>query len=224
MPDRISIRPRPGHDGGGRPELVVIAKQQAGLRALADGVASVADGVDTSSLGSVLESHGAVMRPLFGLSEDRLRAQVAELAGPAAAGADADAAAPPDLSSFYRVVADEDRFHEIAEALLAYDLIEAAYVKPGGEPAPRRRARAPADSGRRAPGHHPTSSDARGTWRPPPAASTRRSGGRCREAAAPASTWSTASGPGASRTRTCCRIRAASSPGRPGPTRTTERR
>ena len=120
--------PRPG---GGRPELVVIAKPEAGLRAVAEGPASVTD-ADTTSLASVLDTHGAVMRPLFGLSEDRLRAQVEALPSPSEAAEDAEPV--PDLALFYRVAADEDRLEELAEELLADDLVEAAYVKPAGEP------------------------------------------------------------------------------------------
>ena len=75
--------------GGGSPELVVIAKPEAGLRVRASGIASET-GADTSSLESVLETHGAAIRPLFGLSEDRLRAQVEALPTPPRAKDDAE--------------------------------------------------------------------------------------------------------------------------------------
>ena len=124
------VPPRPG---GGRPELVVIAKPEAGLRAVAAGPTSVTD-ADTTSLASLLDTHGAAMRPLFGLSEDRVRAQVEALPAPSATAAKGEAEPPPDLALFYRVAADEDRLDELAEDLLADDLVEAAYVKPAGEP------------------------------------------------------------------------------------------
>src|SRR5215475_1373620 len=86
----------------GRSELIVIAKAEAGLRAVAGGVSSVAN-VDTSSLAAVLAAHGAQIHPLFGLSEDRLRAQAAALAS--AAGQPTEPL--PDLALFYRIEADE---------------------------------------------------------------------------------------------------------------------
>ena len=116
----------------GQPELVVIARAEAELRVQARGLAAAPE-VDTASLQSVLASHGAVMQPLFGLSEDRLRAQQAAIAeAPSADGA--PVAAVPDLSVFYSVLAEPDRLQALAEELLADDLVEAAYVKPAGEP------------------------------------------------------------------------------------------
>jgi hypothetical protein len=133
MPDRASTLPLTPQGSGGQPELIVIAKPEAGLRALAGGVASVAD-IDTESLGSLLVSHGAAMRPLFGLSEDRLRAQVAALGVPPEADEGRDATPLPDLALFYRVAAEVGQLAQLAEELLANDLVEAAYVKPAGEP------------------------------------------------------------------------------------------
>ena len=146
--------------GGGSPELVVIAKPEAGLRVRASGIASET-GADTSSLESVLKTHGAAIRPLFGLSEDRLRAQVEALPTPSGAKDDAEAEPPLDLALYYRVTADEESLDQLAEELLADDLVEAAYVKPGGEPPerdPRRdrdrnAQRHAARSRRRAPGN-----------------------------------------------------------------------
>jgi Subtilase family/FG-GAP-like repeat len=118
--------------GRGKPELVVIAKAEAGLRARSGGVAS-AGGADTTSLQSRLAVHGAVMRPLFGLSEDRLRSQVEAVASAAAAAGEV-AGPVPDLSVFYRVDAPEENLERIAEDLRNDPLVEAAYVKPAGEP------------------------------------------------------------------------------------------
>jgi acyl-CoA hydrolase len=134
------MRTDPTTPSGGRPELVVIAKPEAGLRALRGSVASVTD-ADTTSLDSLLSAHGAVMRPLFGLSEDRLRAQRAAVAAASPGAAAGDGGSPdggaepvPPLEVFYRVAADDDRLEQLAAELLADDLVEAAYVKPPGEP------------------------------------------------------------------------------------------
>ncbi len=40
----------------------------------------------------------------------------------------------PDLSLFYRVAAEENRLQQLADALLAHDLVDAAYVEPPAEP------------------------------------------------------------------------------------------
>jgi Subtilase family/FG-GAP-like repeat len=116
----------------GKPELVVIARAEAGLRARSTGVASVG-GADTASLESRLAARGAVLRPLFGLSEDRLRSQMDAVAGSAAAASGVPEAVP-DLTLFYRVEAPEESLEQLAEELRADPLVEAAYVKPPGEP------------------------------------------------------------------------------------------
>jgi Subtilase family/FG-GAP-like repeat len=133
MPSKPPNRPDPPQAGGGQPELVVIAKPEAGLRAMREGVAS-ATGADTTSVADLLAQRGATMRPLFGLSEDRLRTQTAGLMAPADSMANGSAEQPPDLALYYRVEADPDRLEELAEELRASDLIEAAYIKPPGEP------------------------------------------------------------------------------------------
>src|SRR5215211_4378767 len=128
MPNARFSRPETPPAGGGRPELVVIAKPDAGLRARRDGVTSQT-GADTGAITSVLERHGAAMRPLFGLTEDRLHAQTDRLPAPPAGTEPA-----PDLALFYRVEAAPDRLEQIAEELRGHDLVDAAYVKPAGEP------------------------------------------------------------------------------------------
>src|SRR5262245_15614959 len=91
-----------------RPELVVIAKSSAGLRASGARIAAADAGAvpQAAGLEARLAARGAVMRPLFGLSEDRLRAQRAEVVEgrPTAEGA----ADVPDLSVFYQVEAEGD--------------------------------------------------------------------------------------------------------------------
>jgi hypothetical protein len=131
--DDMNLLPTPTASAS-RPELVVVAKRDAGLRAHATGVTSVA-GADTTSLAALLNSHNAVMRPLFGLSEDRLRAQQQAMATMAdQPGATTETEPQHDLSLFYRVAADEGRLQELAAQLLAHDLVDGAYVKPPAEP------------------------------------------------------------------------------------------
>ncbi|HWM04470.1 MAG TPA: S8 family serine peptidase [Actinophytocola sp.] len=115
---------RPG--AAGRPELIVIAKPEAGLRVEATGVASTVD-ADVVALSSTLASAGASMRPLFGATEAEARA-----AAEATPAAD-DGSEMADLGLFYRVDAEEDRLEELAAQLYADDLVEAAYVKPAAE-------------------------------------------------------------------------------------------
>jgi hypothetical protein len=98
---------------------------------------SAAPHVDTTSLQGLLDQHNAMMRPLFGLSEDRLRAQARSMAP----GADTapvtgtEAAAPgPDLSRFYHVAVEPGRMSELAAQLVGHHLVEGAYIKPAGEP------------------------------------------------------------------------------------------
>jgi hypothetical protein len=110
----------------GRRELVVIAAPDAGLQALASGVRSDA-GAETTSLNAVLARHGALMRPLFGLSEHRLRANVA-----GAVTSDLVPDGMPALERFYHVDAADDRLETMAAELMEHPLVEAAYVKPAG--------------------------------------------------------------------------------------------
>jgi hypothetical protein len=129
MPQNIPL-PSPA---AGRPELVVIAKSSAGLRASGAGIAADAGAApQAAGLQARLAARGAVMRPLFGLSEDRLQAQRADVieGRPNAETATADV---PDLSVFYQVEAEGD-LEALAEELRADPTIDAAYVKPAGEP------------------------------------------------------------------------------------------
>lgn len=108
-------------------ELIVITRSDAGLRATSDGVASVA-GANVRKLNDLLISEGVTIKPLFGASEDRIRAEVASVA--AESGHDV-----PDLSVYYRVDAPENQLEDLAERFLEMDEVEGAYVKPPTEPA-----------------------------------------------------------------------------------------
>src|SRR5947209_8295602 len=127
----------PVSPSGGRPELVVVAKSDAALRATPRALASAAPAVDTTSLQALLAQHNAVMRPLFGLSEDRLRVQAAAAAPSADADSDSGlktTSAAHDLALFYHVAVEPQRMAELAAQLRAHDLVEGAYIKPAGEP------------------------------------------------------------------------------------------
>lgn len=110
---------------GTPPELIIIAKPEAGLRAAPSGLSSVS-GANVRSLNSLLESSNATMVPVFG-SEERVARSMS--------------AAPPELreqmpemAAFYKVEAAEDKLEKIAEKLLDEDLVEAAYVQPRAYP------------------------------------------------------------------------------------------
>ena len=107
-------------------ELIVIAKPEAGLRATKEGVTS-ALGADVSPLSALLESEGITLRPLFGLSEEKMHDRTASLS--AQAGEEM-----PEFSAFYHVEAPDERLDDLAESLRQLDVVEAAYVKPPSEP------------------------------------------------------------------------------------------
>jgi hypothetical protein len=65
-----------------RRELIVIAKPEAQLRARAEGVTSLS-GMDTTPIANLLKTEGASMRPLFGSSEDRIKAETVSMAASA---------------------------------------------------------------------------------------------------------------------------------------------
>ncbi len=73
----------------------------------------------------ILKVEGVTVRPLFGLTEDRLRERTASLM---------EAAEVPDVSGFYHVEAPEERLEELAESLRKLDEVDGAYVKPAGAP------------------------------------------------------------------------------------------
>lgn len=107
-------------------ELIVIVSPDAEIRATSQGVTSLVN-ADVAPLGEVLASRGAILRPLFGVSEDRLLQE-------AAARGEQDHEVP-NLSVFYRVDAPDEALDELAAELLEQDVVEAAYVKPAPEPA-----------------------------------------------------------------------------------------
>ena len=108
-----------------RPELIVIARREADVRATREGLAEAA-AADVDPVNKVLRDAKATIEPLFGASEERLRLATAE---PTPTGEE-----PPDLSVFYSVNVQDD-LESVAQALLDSDAVEAAYVVPPAEPA-----------------------------------------------------------------------------------------
>ena len=106
-------------------ELIVIARQEANLRATPEAL-KAAPGYQVEPLANSLASQGLVLEPLFGVSEERLKVEAASVA-PSADGA------PPDLSVYYRVQAPDERLDELAASLRKHPAIAAAYVKPPAE-------------------------------------------------------------------------------------------
>lgn len=128
---KTTKHPPPGHGDNESPssprELIVIAKSGAGLRAGERGMTAAAE--DAAPLAALLEESGAVMRPLFGPSEERVRARGLD-AGIDAAG---HAEGLPAAWDFYHVEAEDDVLDGLAARLFEQELVEAAYVKPGGQ-------------------------------------------------------------------------------------------
>lgn len=106
----------------GERELIVIVKQEAGLRATPEGIASTA-GVDITPLANLLALENASLELLFGENEARLQQSVASLSPEAREGV-------PDLSIYYRVKADDEKLDGLASRLLEQNAVEAAYIKP----------------------------------------------------------------------------------------------
>lgn len=109
------------------PELVVVARRDAGVRVTRGGL-TAAPAADVTPVERALHEAGARMFPLTGITEERL---VAAASAPAPrTGADV-----PDMSVYYRIDVSEDQLSDLAATLASQDAIEAAYVKPPVWPA-----------------------------------------------------------------------------------------
>ena len=108
-----------------RPRLIFKVRPQARMRTSPAGfVAAFKPFGD--ALRELTSVTGANIRPLFGAEEQRLRFEAAVYAPPMPGAAKA-----PDLSLYYLVDADPERFEEIADRLLRMDdMVQAAYIKP----------------------------------------------------------------------------------------------
>lgn len=112
-----------GYDGTeSGPELIVIAKSDAELRAKATEVASAA-GAGVSELNDLLSSEQVQMEPLFSDSEERLKQEAAELAP-------SSEVPVPDLAVYYRIPTEPDRMEGLAERIRHLGIVEGAYVQP----------------------------------------------------------------------------------------------
>ncbi len=120
-----SKRSKPAAAAVAPPELVVVMRPQAALRASAGRFKSAA-GENVSDVAKLLARHGATMTPIFGPTEERIMARQA---------AQSMAAQAPmeDLSVFYKVEVPGERVDELRAQLSKSELIEAAFVKPAVE-------------------------------------------------------------------------------------------
>ena len=107
-------------------ELIVVTTPAAGLRAAREALTSLA-GADVDPLNEVLRESGATMVPVFG-NEDRVARTLSE------SGAMFEVPQVANLTSFYRVVADDEKLDDIAGRLLETEVVESAFVKPPAFP------------------------------------------------------------------------------------------
>ncbi|HXU83589.1 MAG TPA: S8 family serine peptidase, partial [Polyangia bacterium] len=128
-PNRENGRPHGPSSGPlpGEPELIAITHPTAALRARATGPASLA-GADVGPLAEALAASGAVMKPLFGPSEDHLNLREAVAGMAPLVNAEG-------MSRYYKVECPEEKMEELAAKLRALPVIAAAYVKPAALPA-----------------------------------------------------------------------------------------
>jgi subtilisin family serine protease len=103
-----------------RRELIVIASSGAATGR----VRATARGRRGRSLEAVLSRAAARLKPLFGVSPERLQVERDRLRA---------AAAAPRLETFYKVEAPDERLDELAAQLRAHPSVMAAYVKPQTE-------------------------------------------------------------------------------------------
>ncbi len=120
---KTPARPAASGAAPGRAELILVAEAGADLRMTPAGFES-RGGADVGGLAEVLAGDGVTVEPLFGVSEDRIRARAAEMPG----------AGEADMGAFYHVSAPDADLEELAERLRDTEGVAGAYVKPPGEP------------------------------------------------------------------------------------------
>jgi len=103
-------------------ELVAVSKPRTMLRSQPSGLRSMA-GLATDKADKKLKKYEAVMRPLFGASEERVAASMAALSP-------GEGAPLEDLSLYYRVEAPGKNLEKLQKDLLDEDLFDAVYIKP----------------------------------------------------------------------------------------------
>ncbi len=127
MSDGIeAVRLRPT---GGQRELIVVTKPNEALQPGAETFASVSQG---SPLDDLLSRANVTLRPLFGPGSHEGDGFAASLDG--SAGGHEPREVPPELAKYLHVDAPDAELEAIAAELRAHDAVEAAYVKPAGEP------------------------------------------------------------------------------------------
>ncbi|MDX1930106.1 MAG: S8 family peptidase [Pirellulaceae bacterium] len=109
----------------GARELIVIMRPQVAMRASAGRFESAA-GLNVNDLERILRKHEGAMSLLFGNTEERVMQR--------SAASVPEADAPwVDLSTFYKITADDKKLDRLCEELMAQELVESAYVKPPAE-------------------------------------------------------------------------------------------
>lgn len=120
--------------------LVVMTAPDRGVRATAEGVYSVA-GADVSGLADMLAEAHLTLQPMFDVPLERPGERFAAAAPGTDLGGGASAdSGGPDLSTYYSVSGAQDDLEAMAERLIQLPEVEAAYVKPGAEPAATKTA------------------------------------------------------------------------------------
>jgi peptidoglycan hydrolase-like protein with peptidoglycan-binding domain len=120
-------KPRGGKNVSGR-ELVLKVRAEIEFR-FSPAAGATARAADVSPIAGILNKFEANIQPLFGLTEDRMRARVfgGEFAPPQTKEQPDD----QQMDTFYSVDALDKKLDDLAEAMLKLgDLVEAAYVKP----------------------------------------------------------------------------------------------
>src|SRR5215813_7205249 len=112
-----------------RPELIVVTRPEIGALESAPG----ATPQDFSSLEQVLTTSGARMRSLFGGASEA-PATIGPPLSPEAFEAATEGPSPAELSRFFVVEAPESEHETLVRKLNALPSVEAAYLKPPGEP------------------------------------------------------------------------------------------
>lgn len=108
-------------------ELILIAEPKAGLRVRGEKVISVTEGVDVEPLRDVLKSQRAVIRPLYGVSEEWLQHRAPSKEVLMGVGQRLD------LSIFYKVMGADEGLEPLADQLRQLAVVQAAYIKPGAQ-------------------------------------------------------------------------------------------
>lgn len=110
---------------GTPPELIIVTKSEAGLRAAPTGLSSTT-GANVDSLTLLLKSSNATITPVFG-NEERVAQAMA-------AAAPEIQAAALNLTNFYKIEAPEESLEKIVQKLLNEDLVDGAYIQPRAFP------------------------------------------------------------------------------------------